>query len=162
LIGGFKRPPYHPIERMLYEGELESRILKSTLSIIFKYHKLEPTILNNYSIILLVWTSFLHVCTISCMYILLNIIHIKRFAYIDLGYKLSQSFGVQCLYLHVVGRIVSPHHNNHDICYLLNFKWCLFILKYFVLESMVLSTRIMFVVVYKFKFNYWNSFYQYS
>ncbi len=87
------------------------------------------------------------------MYILLNFIYIKSFVHLDLDYKLSQGYGVQCLDLHVGGRIASPHHNSHDICYLLNFKWCLFTFKYFVLESMVLSTHIMFVVVYKFMFN---------
>jgi hypothetical protein len=147
---------------MSYEQGLGSKILKSTLNIIFKYHRSNPTILNYCSIILLVWTSFLHVCTISCMYILLNLIFTKRFAHLDLSYKLSQSSRVQCLDLHVGGRIASFNHNSHDICYLLDFKWCLSTFKYFVLESMVLSTHIMFVVVYKFMFNCWNLFDQYS
>ncbi len=162
MIGGFKRPQYHPIIRMSYEGRLGSRILKSTLSIIFKYHRLELIVLNNCSIILLVWTSFLNVCTISCMYIFLNLIYTKRFAHLDLSYELSQSSGIQCLDLHVGGRIAYSHRNNHDICHFLNFKWHLFTFKYFVLESMALSIHIMFVVVYKFMFNCWNLFDQYS
>jgi hypothetical protein len=68
--------------------------LKSTLNIIFKYHRLELTILNNCSIVLLLWTFSLHVCTIYCMYILLNLTYTKRFAHLYLGYKLSQSFWV--------------------------------------------------------------------
>ncbi len=126
LISGFKRPPYHQIKRMSYEGRLGSTILESTLSINFQHHRSQPKILNNCSILLIVWTSSLHVCTISYMYISLNLIYTKRFAHLDL--KIKSSSGIQCLDFHARGRIASPHHNNHDIYYFLNFKWFLSLL----------------------------------